>query len=51
MAALCCTYTFTNRPANAQRTWDCLGRHENAAASKAYVAVTLHDRLAGDSAA
>ena len=53
MALLCCSYTFTNRLANVRRTctWNCLECHSNATASKAYVAVTLHDRQRGDRAA
>ena len=42
---------FTNRHANARRIQYRLERHDNATASKVYVAVTLHDRLVGDRAA
>ena len=32
------------RTAYLSATWKCLERHSNATSSKAYVAVTLHDR-------
>ena len=36
---------------NERHIWKRLGRHGNATVSKAYVAVTLHERLACDRAA